>query len=1509
MASVEQSEELLALQAIFEDNFREDEPGTHWSNVPSYRIRLVPKSFGDSLSGNQYHQQTDGSDENNSRGINYCAVDLHIRFSPGYPQVPPNLKIEKVRGLSNESLSELQNMVNKRIVELTGQVMIWDIANHIQEYLIERNNQPMSFYDKMVKRQQEQNKTNPVGHVEDKKKEDKGDVELRGRIETEMERQKSMGITLEEEEYSSEEEEGNAEVDYKPVDFKLGSSTDLSIPTPLPSSTIRWNRLQDLGLGTMGCTYSAKNIDNGKRMVVKEISYSTSTPDVKEKVLSVIHHIDLVRKMEKQPNLVPILGTEMEESDGNVILRIFSEHITGGCISILMKTGVFSEPVLGKYAIQILTALQHLHVHGLAHGDLKISNILLDPEAGYVRLTDYSIMRMLQDVQNAQPTKTIQYWTTTYRPSESDPNVEFDQKMDIADLGKCLIYLSGGKTTIPNGLSHMARDFIEACLRKEDSASELLQHRFVRDLSMADRDLIPLSPAPTPPPSIRRSDHTTRTDDDLDPTEVMFESSDGFIEPRVTSSRYRNDFEELAELGSGGFGVVVKARNKLDERYYAIKKVRLNARDQSLPKMVREVTTLSRLNHQYVVRYFQAWIEGNEEMDEEEYTASSDEEDWFSSRGGNNSRRGTNRNQFSLLGEETNNSILFESQMGGNLDDEDDFETSPMTTSVHSPGRERRTILYIQMEYCTKHTLRQVEGLNHVHSQGIIHRDEDGNVKIGDFGLATEETRGIPLRSSMEFPPNLSGHHEITSGVGTPFYTSPEQESRREYDQKVDVYSLGIIFFEMCYSFSTGMERVLTLNALRNTLTFPRNFEKNHTHEAEVIKLLLATEPTERPTAHQFLNSGHLPSVVEEELLKNAMKSITNANTTLHSTVVDLLFSVKPDKHSDHHYDYHMGTAFAATDCSLRETIIEQLVKVCKRHGAMNVQTPVLIPKNDIQSQNHVAMLMDDTGTLLSLSYDLTLPFARLVARNRITNLRRYHHARVFRKHGAGKPKELHELDFDIISPVTPSMSATMVNDAEVIKTVVQMIDSLNLHWNLGRCSIRYDKMPAVRTAMSTFVRHPWSHTSAKLIQQGIITREVSDALDFYFTLISTLPGLSNALTTLEQVMKKSKGGKDPLMEIKYLIKHLQTFDVADRIKLDLGFLFNYKYYSGVVFQVALEQDDTIVAAGGRYDKLLLEFSPAKQPSECTAVGVNVAIEKLITSVNTAISQASKSDKKYGRTTDTQVFVCSVGHSLLEERMKIASELWAVDVAAEYNHSEKISIEEMVQQCRSTGIPWLVIIRDRAMNSVRIRSVDGRGEVTVLRSDITSTIVHAIHHNELLQPQMETLPNTNRTSTTTTSREGATVVEVKGTPPRANQSGGNSGHSNGNQTKVAPTPSPMLDVIFVAPLDVASKLKRKISRLALTKVEPMFQVKYFSNVKILAVDLPLNILKDVALTWESKTDTISAVTVLTRYPRYKDKIQPLATWLGKNGKTLPVIALYSIKDDDFTVMFQKSPGV
>jgi len=84
------------------------------------------------------------------------------------------------------------------------------------------------------------------------------------------------------------------------------------------------------------------------------------------------------------------------------------------------------------------------------------------------------------------------------------------------------------------------------------------------------------------------------------------------------------------------------------------------------------------------------------------------------------------------------------------------------------------------------------EGLEEAHSLGIIHRDlkpnnimidGDGNARIMDFGIARSlSTKGITGAGVM---------------IGTPEYMSPEQAEAKESDRRTDIYSLGVIMYEM----------------------------------------------------------------------------------------------------------------------------------------------------------------------------------------------------------------------------------------------------------------------------------------------------------------------------------------------------------------------------------------------------------------------------------------------------------------------------------------------------------------------------------------------------------------------------------------------------------------------------------------------------------------------------------------------------------------------------------------
>ncbi|XP_072313636.1 eukaryotic translation initiation factor 2-alpha kinase 3 isoform X2 [Eucyclogobius newberryi] len=190
-----------------------------------------------------------------------------------------------------------------------------------------------------------------------------------------------------------------------------------------------------------------------------------------------------------------------------------------------------------------------------------------------------------------------------------------------------------------------------------------------------------------------------------------------------------------------------------------------------------------------------------------------------------------------------------------------------------------KVYLYIQMQLCRKENLKDwmsqrclpeqrennqcldiflqiAEAVDFLHSKGLMHRDlkpsnifftMDDVVKVGDFGLVTamdqEEDEDEP--SALTPAPLLTRH---TGQVGTKLYMSPEQLSGNSYSHKVDIYSLGLILFELLCPFRTQMERVRTLTEVR-ALRFPEVFTKNNVQELNMVRSMLSPSPGERPEA------------------------------------------------------------------------------------------------------------------------------------------------------------------------------------------------------------------------------------------------------------------------------------------------------------------------------------------------------------------------------------------------------------------------------------------------------------------------------------------------------------------------------------------------------------------------------------------------------------------------------------------------------------------------------------
>jgi non-specific serine/threonine protein kinase len=162
---------------------------------------------------------------------------------------------------------------------------------------------------------------------------------------------------------------------------------------------------------------------------------------------------------------------------------------------------------------------------------------------------------------------------------------------------------------------------------------------------------------------------------------------------------------------------------------------------------------------------------------------------------------------------------------------------------------------FIAMEYLEGETLKQrieaapvpiddllnfaiqiTDGMVAAHAKGIVHRDikpanlfvtKSGQVKILDFGLAKlDPTRSREIELAVSSSPTRAADEHLTvpgSSLGTVSYMSPEQALGRELDSRTDLFSLGVVLYEMATGTLpfTGSTSAAIFDAILHTTAKP----------------------------------------------------------------------------------------------------------------------------------------------------------------------------------------------------------------------------------------------------------------------------------------------------------------------------------------------------------------------------------------------------------------------------------------------------------------------------------------------------------------------------------------------------------------------------------------------------------------------------------------------------------------------------------------------------------------
>lgn len=1445
-----QNNELEAIQSIYMDDFVDlTRKKSSWDKQPQIifevHVRSLEKEPAES------------------------SLTLHIAMTPMYPHTAPEITFKNVENVLDSQLKYLKDEYKKIHKEARGQEYIFDIVTLTQEKLddFHDNINTKSLEDDRLERIKETNEQMVREEMESQQQIERLKISEQRKIDEIVEKEiaKRQGDDdmlfnpinqinmLPPEEWIVS---GEAVVFPKVIKAKIPNNSLLKFkavvnpkPIKLQSDILCFAKHYLVKPYISPDSPLADSLMSSEFMedfyfLLIEIELDNAyfnTTNGKKEIANLEKILDSLLKV-KHDNVNRLYGYTVERTGRNNNtfvwkIKLLIEYIKGYPIGdMIQSVGFVNLATARVWIIRMLEGLEALHRVGIYHKYISVQTIQLVKDSDFGSTVPklmhpaygYTLLQMLSRYPNKQ-SSTVSFPVLSWCPPELEKmkNPKPQRTTDIWEMGVLFIQIISGVDTVlnfsspeeffeNNGMEESLLDFLEKMLnsdpRRRLDTLQLLPMKFLRtniDLDI-NRLNLKLERSTTDLPIFQISKNGTRRLSYSSTGRRSFNIGSRFsLTNTASKSRYATDFEEIAVLGKGAYGQVVKARNTLDSRYYAIKKIRHT--EEKLSSILGEVMLLASLNHQYVVRYYAAWLE-EDFLDENAIDSSDDEsessiisddrsennEDLFNKSslvyGRTTDFDNSNWDFISNSGypdivfansSHSNENVVSESSdifiRGGesaeeDSTDSDDSEGNDINSiEPHSKNDfkrdksvtnriKKKSTLFIQMEYCENRTLydlihienlnkerdeywrlfRQIlEALSYIHSQDIIHRDlkpmnifidESRNIKIGDFGLAKNVQRSIDI-SKLDSSNVAGSVDNLTSAIGTAMYVAVEVlNGKGNYNEKIDMYSLGIIFFEMIYPFSTGMERVNILKGLRSSsIEFPKDFDVNNLRtEKKIISLLLDHDPNKRPGAKALLNSGWLPVKHQDEVIKEALKSLADPSSPWQQEVRTSLFSQSYSLTNDILFDNKqiVTTPFAQI---LRFQMTQEVIRIFKKHGGIeNNEPPRIFPKAAIYGNQNVYEVLDHGGTVLQLQYDLTYPMARYLSKHPNCVSKQFRLQFVYRPPDQLKsslePRKFGEIDFDIISA---SSSQSSFYDAESIKIIDEILTAFPVFEKTNTLFVinHSDILDAVFD-FSNIDKAQRSIISRMLSQIGFgktfkeVKNELKSQLNITSTALNDLELLDfrldfeTAKKRLHKIMVDSRHLKkvdDSLNYVSKVLSFLKPLEVSRNIVLSPLSNYNSAFYKGgIMFQAVYDDGSNrnLIAAGGRYDNLISYFarpSAVQNSGRKRAVGFNLAWETIFGVAQSYFKLAGgnrvKKRNKFLKSTAIDwkpsrcdVLISSFSNSILDTiGVSILNQLWKKDIRADLLHNS-YTVDDVVSSAQQDGIEWIILIKQQSYN-------------------------------------------------------------------------------------------------------------------------------------------------------------------------------------------------------------------
>ncbi|KFP81270.1 Histidine--tRNA ligase, cytoplasmic, partial [Acanthisitta chloris] len=361
--------------------------------------------------------------------------------------------------------------------------------------------------------------------------------------------------------------------------------------------------------------------------------------------------------------------------------------------------------------------------------------------------------------------------------------------------------------------------------------------------------------------------------------------------------------------------------------------------------------------------------------------------------------------------------------------------------------------------------------------------------------------------------------------------------------------------------------------------------------------------------------------------------------------------------------------------------------------------------------------LQDQGGELLALRYDLTVPFARYLAMNKITNMKRYHVAKVYRRDNPattrGRYREFYQCDFDIAGQFDP-----MIPDAECLRIVHEILSDLQLgdfvikvndrrilNGIFAVCGVPESKFISACSTVDKLDKVAWEEVRSEMVGEKGLSPEAADRIGEYVQLHGGLDLIERLLQDPE--LSQNKLAKEGLGDMKLLFEYLTLFGITGKVRSALG-----KGLGSQLLFISALQVKGRRSAGRGWLLLCLVVEPFSAAHK-DAGGVSCRFPQSWSLPLVCLSLQASGEKL--RTTETQVLVATPHKHLLAARLKLISELWDAGIKAEMLYKKDPKLLKQLQYCEDTGIPLAAIVGEQELADgvVKLRDVTTREEVRV----------------------------------------------------------------------------------------------------------------------------------------------------------------------------------------------------